>query len=199
MYNLETQGEMAFCACQINNFLFVGCNNGEIYIYDVDKGYEKTGHCKLREKVSQMKLLLLQDDAQTKLLICCQDKGHVDIISVSNAPEVISYGFHNSLGMIYKIEKLPGVATDKYYQYALASNNGVAVLSLKKDKKDFLKQKLESTKYLQGKVINNLLVSRGHILAFQHDASSFSLIHREGKKVEDKPWPCEKKTCVTGA
>lgn len=53
--------------------------------------------------------------------------------------------------------------------------------------------------YLKGKVINNLLVSRGHILAFQHDASSFSLIHRDSKKVEDKPWPCDKKTCITGA
>jgi len=144
-----------------------------------------------------MKVLQLQEDG-TKHLICCQDKGHIDIISATtNAPEVISYGLHNTLGMIYKIEKLPGVASDKHYQYALASNNGVGILSIKKDKS--LKQKLESTKYLTGKVINNLLVSRGHILAFQHDAPTFSLISRDNKKTEEKPWPCDKKTCITGA
>ena len=130
-------------------------------------------------------------------MIVCQDKGYVDIIPATASPDVISPGFHNVLGMIYKIEKLPLGEKDKNYQYALATNNGVAILSIKRDAS--LKQKLESTRYMSGKVINNLLVSRGHILAFQHDAPNFSLIHRDSKKTEDKPWPCDKKTCITGA
>ena len=32
-YNLETDGgEMAFCACQVNDLLFVGCNSAEVNI-----------------------------------------------------------------------------------------------------------------------------------------------------------------------
>ena len=198
LHNLNTDAQMAFCACQAGNLLYVGCNNGKIFIYDADKDYEPTGQCEIRkEKVSQIALLELDDNTQTKLLIVCQDKGYVDIIPATASPDVISPGFHNVLGMIYKIEKLPLGEKDKNYQYALATNNGVAILSIKRDAS--LKQKLESTRYMSGKVINNLLVSKGHILAFQHDASSFTLIDRVGKKVEDKPWPCDKKTCVIGA
>ena len=69
-HNLETDGgEMAFCACEVNNLLFVGCNAGEVYIYDALDKYAKCGHIKLREKVSQMKVLAC-DDGQ-KHLICC--------------------------------------------------------------------------------------------------------------------------------
>lgn len=90
--------------------------------------------------------VLALEDGETKHLICCQDSGHVDIIVASNAPQVMSYAQHNSLGMIYKIEKLPIGAKDKNYQFALASNNGVGILSIKKD--NSLKQKLEGEKYL---------------------------------------------------
>ena len=79
----------------------------------------------------------------------------------------------------------------------MATNNGVAILSIKRDAT--LKQKLESTRFLSGKVINNLLVSKGHILAFQHDSTTFALIDRTAKKVEEKPWPCDKRTIVVGA
>ena len=64
--------------------------------------------------------------------------------------------------MIYKIERLPDLDKKKY-QFALGSNNGVAILSFYKAD---LKQKLEGEKYLEGKVINNLVVSKNHILAF---------------------------------
>ena len=83
--------------------------------------------------------------------------------------------------MIYKIEKLPTGPKDKKYQFALGSNNGVAILSF--DKKD-LKQKLEGEKYLEGKVINNLIVSRNHILAFQHASPTYALIDRGAKRVQ---------------
>lgn len=36
LHNLNTNGEMAFCACQINHLLFVGCNKGHVFIYDAN-------------------------------------------------------------------------------------------------------------------------------------------------------------------
>jgi len=58
---------------------------------------------------------------------------------------------------------------------------------------------LDSTVYLKGKVINNLIVSRRSILAFQHEAPHFHLIDRESSKTEEKKWPCGKKSCIIGA
>ena len=177
---------MAFSACLIKNLLFVGCNKGHVFIYDISQDFNKTNHIQLekKEKVSYMKILALSDDAQTKHLICCQDTGLVDIIKADDKqPDVITHGHHNTLGMIYKIEKLPTTASDKKYLFAVASNNGVGILSIVKEseKKKQLEQKLESEKYLTGKVVNNLIVSRNHILAFQHDSTVFSLIGRDKK------------------
>ena len=58
---------------------------------------------------------------------------------------------------------------------------------------------MESEKYLEDKVINNLIVARKHILAFQHEATSYALINRDGKNVQHMNWPCEMKTVVIGA
>ena len=114
LHSLSTDAQMAFCACQAGNLLYVGCNNGKIFIFDADQGYQPAGSCEIRkEKVSQIALLQLDDDS--KFLIVCQDKGYVDIIPATDSPDVISAGFHNILGMIYKIERLPIGEKDKYY------------------------------------------------------------------------------------
>lgn len=142
-----------------------------------------------------MKVLQLEDDERTKHLICCQFTGHIDIITASETPETKSHGFHNALSNIFKIEKIP-TKEDKKFKFALATNNGVGILAIMKGD---LKQKLDSEKYLTGKVINNLIVSKNHLLAFPHDSNSYALIDRDRKVCEDMKWPLEKKTCVTGA
>ena len=118
------------------------------------------------------------------------------LLSVEEVPNILSKAVHNSLGIIYKMEKLPPEEKDESYKFAVATTNGVAVLKVKKKNKEI---KLDNKLYLKGKVINNLIVSRRSILAFQHEAPHFHLIDRESSKTEEKAWPCNRKSCIIGA
>ena len=143
-----------------------------------------------------MRIVVEDDAACTKNVLCCQDGGEVKLLSVEEVPNILSKAVHNSLGIIYKMEKLPPEEKDASYKFAVATTNGVAVLKVKKKDKAIT---LDSKLYLKGKVINNLIVSRRSILAFQHEAPHFHLIDRESSKTEEKAWPCNRKSCIIGA
>lgn len=194
-HNLSTDGEIPFSACKVNNHLFIGCNRGHVFIFDTDDGYKLTGHQQLRDKVSCMKELRLRDAADTRMVICCQYTGHIDILAATAKGESKCYGFHNTLSNIFKIEPVP-TREDNKFKFVLATNNGVVTLAIMKDG---LKQSLTGEKYCVGQVINNLIVSGNHVLAFQHGASAYSLINRDKKEAREMKWPIDKKTCITGA
>lgn len=40
VYTLETNGEMPFSACQVDNLLYIGCNKGHIFIFNSDDSYK---------------------------------------------------------------------------------------------------------------------------------------------------------------
>merc|ERR1712226_915532 len=40
VHNLSTNGELPFSACQVNGFLFIGCNKGHVFIYNSKDGYK---------------------------------------------------------------------------------------------------------------------------------------------------------------
>ena len=82
---------------------------------------------------------------------------------MEDVPSIEKKAVHNSLGIIYKMEKIPPEEKDQSYKFAVASTNGVAILKVKKKDKTIA---LDSTVYLKAKVINNLIVSRRSILAF---------------------------------
>lgn len=195
IHNLDTDGQMAFCACQINDMLFVGCNKGNVFVYNATQGYAKIHHVTLKDRVTAMKTLTLEDG--TKHLICCQFTGHVHILSVQGGkvPEPVSYVHHNTLSNIFCIEPIP-TNEDKKFKFALATNNGVITLQIiKKD----LKQSLSGEKYCDGNVVNNLLVHGNHLIAFIHDADGYMIINRDDKKATELKWPMNKKSVVIGA
>lgn len=66
------------------------------------------------------------------MIICCQFTGHIDILTATATAEPKSYGFHNSLSNIFKLERIP-TKEDKKYKFALATNNGVVTLAITKD------------------------------------------------------------------
>ena len=61
-HTLALKGQTAFCACIVGKYLYVGCNKGEVVIYNLKKDFEFVNHIKLGagEKVSQMHLLVNQ-------------------------------------------------------------------------------------------------------------------------------------------
>ena len=95
------------------------------------------------------------------MIVCCQDKGFIDIISHSSEPVLLNTTCHKQLGVIYMIERLSDEPAEACYHFALATANGLAILDIKKDlltkSKDW-KQKLQSKRYLEGRVVNNMIV-----------------------------------------
>jgi len=39
-HNLSTDGEIPFCACKVDNHLFIGCNKGHVFIFDTNDGFK---------------------------------------------------------------------------------------------------------------------------------------------------------------
>jgi len=187
---------MAFCAIQIDDKLYVGCNKGFLFIYDAARGYEAMTPVTLKDRITCMQVVTLENG--DKHLICCQFTGHVNILSVSGkgGAEPVGYEQHNTLSNIFRIEYIP---TDKAntLKFALATNNGVIVLQI--DTKKQLKQSLTGEKYCEGKVVNNIVVMSNHLIAFVHDAEGYFIINRDKRAEEIMKWPMEKKSVVIGA
>ena len=151
--SLATDGEVAFCALKVNQFLYVGCNRGLIFTYNVEKDFERAGPVQLSpNKISQMRTVIedTEDAVGTKHVLCAQDGGEIALLTVEEVPSIEKKATHNSLGIIYKMDKLPPEEKDQSYKFAVASTNGVAVLKVKKKGHAIT---LDSTVYLKGKVI----------------------------------------------
>ena len=67
------------------------------------------------------------------MIVCCQDKGFIDIITHSSEPVLLNTSYHKQLGVIYKIERLSDEPKDDHYHFVLATANGLAILDIKKD------------------------------------------------------------------
>jgi hypothetical protein len=69
---LATDGEVSFCALKVNQYLFVGCNKGLIFTYNVERDFERSGPVQLSgAKISQMRMVVEDDAAGTKHILCC--------------------------------------------------------------------------------------------------------------------------------
>jgi len=56
----------------VNQYLFVGCNKGLIFTYNVERDFERSGPVQLSgAKISQMRMVVEDDAAGTKHILCC--------------------------------------------------------------------------------------------------------------------------------
>ena len=70
--DLSTDGEMAFCAVKVNQYLYVGCNKGLVFLFNTERDWERTGPVQLSsKKISQMRIVVEDDAACTKNVLCC--------------------------------------------------------------------------------------------------------------------------------
>ena len=70
--NLSTDGELAFCSVKVNQYLFVGCNKGLVFLFNVEKDWERTGPVQLSaKKISQMRIVVEDDATGTKNVLVC--------------------------------------------------------------------------------------------------------------------------------
>lgn len=199
--NLDTEGQMAFCAAHADNLLFLGCNKGHLYNFNSMYGFSQKNFTKLDEAISNMLILQSQkkvgqiDDAP-KYLLCVQDTGKFDLLTFTEEPKSVAQGFFNNLSKIQTIIQLPNDPDDANYIFVIASIVGIYFLTVSKEN---FQMKLTKECYLKNKVVNKILLRGKFIVAFVHENAKFYVIDREKKDViHDQKWPYEDLLSCTG-
>ena len=54
MYNLNTDGQMPFVVIKHENLVWAGCNQGHLFNWKVDRGFQERHLVRVQQKISQM-------------------------------------------------------------------------------------------------------------------------------------------------